>query len=66
MYRLEIMQGPFLVTSDSNINIKGHSMIFCNCQVRGAAGDEGFYPVEMGEKVEQEVSPDHSFNNMYF
>ena len=47
-------------------NIKGHSMIFCNCQVRGAAGDEGFYPVEMGEKVEQEVSPDHSFNNIYF
>ena len=35
---------------------KGHSMIFRNCQVRGAAGDEVFYPVEMVEKVEQEVS----------
>ena len=30
--------------------------------MRGAAGDVGFYPVEMGEKVEQEVSLDHSCN----
>ena len=36
--------------------MKGHSMIFCNCQVRGAVGDEVFYPVEMVEKVDQEVS----------
>ena len=35
---------------------EGHSMIFCNCQVRGAVGDEVFYPVEMVEKVDQEVS----------
>ena len=32
-------------------------MIFCDSQVLGAAGVEVFYPAEMVEKVEQEVSP---------
>ena len=50
MCRLDIMQGP----GDSEI-MKGHSMIFCNYQVRGAAGGEVFCPVEMVEKEEQEV-----------
>ena len=59
----EIMEGPFLLTGRLKDNydgpgcVKGHSMIFCNYQVRGEAGGEAFYPAEMVEKVEQEVSP---------
>ena len=56
----EIMEGPFVLTCRLRDNygpgcLKGQSMIFCNYQVRGAAGGEVFCPVEMVEKEEQEV-----------
>ena len=36
---------------------EGHSMIFCNYQVRGAAGAEVLQPAAMVERVEREVRP---------